>query len=137
MCVFSPTFSDQRCPFSLLNRISKAHGVLQNTASPLEPHFPRWATATAIAAATLGCSAVAFSESPEIKIKPPDVWDRWDQVKSFLTSWKKSTGTAVPLPVDKLACHRIAGSSSSSGGSSGSSTGMVAHHLSYHTLSDN
>ena len=34
-------------------------------------------------------------------------WDRWDQVKGFLTGWKKVRGvsTDVPLPTDKLACR--------------------------------
>ena len=84
--------------------------------------MPYIAIGTSIAAATVlatgyfGSTALAQSpkQDPHLSIeKPPDVWDRWDQVKNFLFSWRKSIrgggggggGAEVPVPTDKLACH--------------------------------
>lgn len=50
--------------------------------------------------------------------KEPDMWDRWESVKSFLFGWRKRFGLGAEgqqlsqsqdaaLPVDKLACHKL------------------------------
>lgn len=85
-----------------------------NFSSASQGRTKAWgAVAAAAAAATaLGMglsSSQAFAQSPSgaSSAKSPDMWDRWDQVKNFLTGWRKVRGvtTDVPLPTDKLACH--------------------------------
>lgn len=43
--------------------------------------------------------------------KEPDLWDKWESVKGFLTRWRSrpaapaAPGAPGALPTDKLACH--------------------------------
>ncbi|KAL4529307.1 hypothetical protein Ndes2437B_g09097 [Nannochloris sp. 'desiccata'] len=116
---------------SCCHKGSTSHSVRNLTSSAekgaASSKWSNTATTTSIAAAAaavlttgyFGSTALAQSpkQDPHLSIeKPPAVWDRWDQVKNFLFSWRKTirgggNGADVPLPTDKLACHLSAAKS--------------------------
>jgi hypothetical protein len=46
----------------------------------------------------------AAAASTAVEPKEPDLWDRWAQVKAFLSGWKQHAQPSQ-LPMDKLKCH--------------------------------